>query len=47
MFSLNKDIILDAALLQKMIGRFNLNVKPSLEKYKNYYNGIQAILQNS
>ena len=47
MFSLNKDIILDAALLQKMIGRFNLNVKPSLEKYKNYYNGIQAILQKS
>lgn len=47
MFSLNKDIILDAALLQKMIGRFNLNVKPSLKRYKNYYDGIQAILQKS
>lgn len=47
MFSLNRNIPLDAALLQKMIGRFNLNVKPSLEKYKNYYNGIQIILQKS
>lgn len=45
MFSLNKDVILDAALLQKMIGRFNLNIKPSLNKYKNYYDGIQSILQ--
>ena len=47
MFNLNREIILDAALLQKMIGRFNLNVKPSLEKYKNYYDGIQTILQKS
>jgi hypothetical protein len=30
MFYLNKDVELDAALLQKMIGRFNLNNKPKL-----------------
>lgn len=27
-----------------MINRFNLNVQPKLKKYKNYYDGIQAIL---
>jgi SPP1 family phage portal protein len=43
-FYLNKDIELDAALLQKMIGHFNLNNKPKLLKYKNYYDGIQKIL---
>lgn len=28
-----------------MIQRFNLNIQPKLKKYKNYYDGIQAILQ--
>lgn len=44
MFYLNKDIELSADLLKKMIGRFHLNVEPKLAKYKNYYDGIQAIL---
>ena len=30
-----------------MINRFNLNVQPKLTKYKNYYDGIQAILNKS
>lgn len=30
-----------------MIGRFNLNVKPRLDRYKNYYDGIQAILKKA
>lgn len=47
MFYLNKDIELDAALLQKMINRFNINNKPKLLKYKNYYDGIQKILNKS
>lgn len=47
MFYLNKDIELNAALLQKMINRFNINNKPKLLKYKNYYDGIQAILNKS
>lgn len=34
-------------MLQKMIERFILNEKPRLEKYKNYYDGIQAILNKS
>lgn len=44
MFYLNKDIELTAALLQKMINRFRVNVEPKLRKYKNYYDGLQAIL---
>lgn len=47
MFYLNKDTELDIALLNKMINRFRLNVQPRLEKYKNYYDGIQAILNKS
>ena len=47
MFYLNKDIPLDTALLQKMITRFRTAVEPSLSKYKNYYDGEQAILQKS
>lgn len=34
---------LDTNLLNKMIHRFNLNIKPRLEKYKNYYDGKQKI----
>lgn len=45
MFYLNKDIELTPALLQKMIQRFQLDVEPRLVKYKNYYDGVQKILQ--
>lgn len=44
MFYLNKDTPLTAELLAKMINRFRLNVEPKLQKYKEYYDGIQAIL---
>ena len=47
MFYLNKDIELNAARLQKMINRFHVNEEPKLRKYKNYYDGIQKILQKS
>lgn len=47
MFYLNKEAELNAALLHKMISRFRLNVEPKLNKYKNYYDGIQAILNKS
>lgn len=45
MFYLNKNIELNAALLGKMLQRFQLEVEPRLRKYKNYYDGQQAILQ--
>ena len=44
MFYLNRDTELTEALLEKMIQRFRLSVEPQLKKYKNYYDGIQAIL---
>ena len=47
MFYLNKDVPLDTNLLYKMIHRFNLNNKPRLEKYKNYYDGKQLITQKA
>ena len=47
MFSVNKDTVLTAELLQKMINRFNIAVKPQLKRYKNYYDGIQQILNKS
>lgn len=47
MFYLDKNKELTPALLYKMINRFQLNVKPVLEKYKNYYDGIQSILTKS
>lgn len=47
MFYLNKDIPLDAALLQKMISKFHTGVEPKLRKYKNYYEGAHAILRKS
>lgn len=47
MFYLNKEAELNAALLQKMISKFRLEVEPKLNKYKNYYDGIQAILNKS
>lgn len=47
MFYLNKNIPLDAAILSKMINRFNIEVKPKLTKNKKYYDGIQTILQKT
>jgi SPP1 family phage portal protein len=47
LFYLNKEIDLDVALLQKMINRFLMNNKPKLEKYKNYYDGKQKILNKT
>ena len=47
MFYLNKNTELTEALLSKMINRFRLNVEPRLRKYKNYYDGLQAILNKS
>lgn len=45
MFYLNRDTILTAELLAKMIKKFNMEIQPKLEKNKNYYDGIQAILK--
>lgn len=47
MFFINKDKELNVELLNKMINKFNLEVKPQLKKYKDYYDGIQAILNKS
>ena len=45
MYYLNKETELTTELLQKMINHFRINVEPKLHKYKNYYDGIQAILR--
>ena len=47
MFYLNRETELSVDLLQKMINRFHVNVKPKLIKYKNYYDGIQKILNKT
>ena len=44
MFYLNRNAELTNELLYKMISRFNLEVEPKLRKYKNYYDGLQAIM---
>lgn len=44
MFYLNKNKELGVELLQKMISQFNVNQLPKMKKYKNYYDGIQKIL---
>ena len=44
MFYLNKDRELNIEMLQKMVNKFRVDVEPKLQKYKNYYDGIQAIL---
>ena len=44
MFYINKQTELDAALLKKMFSRFQIEVEPKLNKYKNYYDGLQAIM---
>ena len=47
MFYLNKNTELSVELLNKMINKFNINVQPRLNKYKKYYDGLQAILNKS
>ena len=47
MFYLNRNTELTIELLQKMINHFNVSVQPKLQKYKNYYDGLQAILNKS
>ena len=44
MFYLNRNEELTTELLNKMINRFRINVEPTLQRYKNYYDGIQDIL---
>lgn len=47
MFYLNKNTELSVELLQKMINKFTVDVQPKLQRYKNYYDGVQAILNKS
>lgn len=47
MFCINREVVLDANLLSKMIHRFHLNQEPQMKKYKNYYSGVQKILQKA
>lgn len=47
MFYLNKDVELTPVLLGKMINRFRMNEEPRLKRYKNYYDGLQAILNKT
>jgi SPP1 family phage portal protein len=47
MFYINRDTELNAALLQKMINKFNMNVLPQLQKWDNYYKGKHIILNKS
>lgn len=47
MFYLNKNKELTIEILQKMIGKFHIEDLPRLNKYKNYYDGIQAILNKA
>ena len=45
MFYIGKEQELNAELLQKMLQRFNTQVRPRLQKYKNYYDGKQKIAE--
>ena len=47
MFYLNREQELNIELLQKMINKFNMENKPKLQKYKNYYDGLQKILNKT
>lgn len=47
MFYLNSETELSTDLLQKMINSFRVNIEPKLTKYKNYYDGLQAILNKA
>ena len=44
MFCIDKETELSVELLQKMINKFYTEVEPKISKYKNYYDGKQAIL---
>lgn len=44
MFYINKETELTAELLQKMFNRFFVEVEPRLQRYKDYYDGKQDIL---
>ena len=45
MFFVNKEKEINIELLQKMINKFNIEVKPKLKKNEDYYEGKQAILK--
>jgi len=47
MFYLNKNTELTIELLQKMINKFHVEVLPKLQRYKDYYDGKQAILNKA
>ena len=47
MIYINRNTELTIELLQKMINHFIVSVQPKLQKYKDYYDGIQAILNKS
>jgi len=47
MFYLNRETELSVELLQKMINKFNIEVIPMRQRYKNYYDGAQAILRKA
>lgn len=47
MFCVSKDEELSILLLRKMINKFRVEVEPKLKKYKNYYDGKQAILNKN
>ena len=47
MFCIDKETELSVELLQKMINKFYTEIEPKISKYKNYYDGKQAILNKS
>ena len=47
MFYLNREVELNASLLQKMINKFHVGVEPKLNKRKHYYDGIRKILSKN
>lgn len=47
MIYLSRDTELTTDLLQKIIGKFQLNDLPKLQRYKNYYDGKHAILNKT
>lgn len=47
MFCIDEGTELSVELLQKMINKFYTEVEPKISKYKNYYDGKQAILNKS
>ena len=47
MFCIDRETELSVELLQKMINKFYTEVEPKISKYKNYYDGKQAILNKS